>query len=49
MAAVVGLEPTNHGVKVRCLHLLGYTAISRDLVHDVKSLNTSADTRHCLE
>ena len=28
MAGVAGLEPTNDGVKVRCLHRLGYTPFS---------------------
>ena len=27
MAGVAGLEPTNDGVKVRCLNRLGYTPI----------------------
>ena len=31
MAGVAGLEPTNDGVKVRCLHRLGYTPFSNPL------------------
>ena len=30
MAGVAGLEPTNDGVKVRCLNRLGYTPISKN-------------------
>ena len=30
MAGVAGLEPTNNGVKVRCLNRLGYTPFSKN-------------------
>ena len=30
MAGVAGLEPTNDGVKVRCLNRLGYTPILKN-------------------
>ena len=48
MAGVVGLEPTNAGVKVPCLNRLGYTPITPG-VNEAKRLKKNLAPRAGLE
>ena len=49
LAGVVGLEPTNAGVKVPCLDQLGYTPILWDKYENQKVLLTKMAPRTGLE